>query len=249
MKAKTTRGGALRARVSRRAAALALVLGLGVLLQPWIGPPSSRSSGQPGQARSGQIQSSQIRSSQARQKAVASPPTRFPSTSRLQATPPLGIEPAVRVDRATAPPVRPGVPARLVVPKLHVDAPVVPIAAPGGVLLPPSNPQTLGWWHDGAKPGAATGSALITGHTVHTGGGAFDDLETLVRGDSVRVVTRGGSLRYVVSTVRVYRKSTLARDAQRLFSQRVPGRLVLITCEDWNGSTYLSNAVVVAVPR
>ena len=27
-----------------------------------------------------------------------------------------------------------------------------------------------------------------------------------------------------------------------------PGRLVLITCEDWNGTTYLSNAVVFADP-
>ena len=36
--------------------------------------------------------------------------------------------------------------------------------------------------------------------------------------------------------------------ATRLFSQRVPGRLVLITCEDWNGVEYLSNVVVTATP-
>jgi hypothetical protein len=33
-----------------------------------------------------------------------------------------------------------------------------------------------------------------------------------------------------------------------VFRQRGPGRLVLITCEDWNGTTYLSNAVVFADP-
>jgi hypothetical protein len=33
-----------------------------------------------------------------------------------------------------------------------------------------------------------------------------------------------------------------------VFSQDVPGRLVLITCEDWNGSVYLSNTVVLADP-
>jgi hypothetical protein len=31
-----------------------------------------------------------------------------------------------------------------------------------------------------------------------------------------------------------------------VFDQGVPGRLVLITCEDWNGSVYLSNEVVIA---
>ena len=38
----------------------------------------------------------------------------------------------------------------------------------------------------------------------------------------------------------------LAQDAQRVFSQTGPGRLVLITCEDWNGSGYDSNAIVFA---
>jgi len=28
----------------------------------------------------------------------------------------------------------------------------------------------------------------------------------------------------------------------------VPGRLVLITCEDWDGERYLSNVVVTATP-
>jgi LPXTG-site transpeptidase (sortase) family protein len=137
---------------------------------------------------------------------------------------------------------------RLVVPRLRVDAPVYPIGTPGGVLTPPSDPQTLGWWDGGAVPGAAHGGALITGHTVHTGGGAFDDLESLSAGDDVWVRTNHGVLRYAVSGVAIYRKASLARDAARIFRQSGPGRLVLITCEDWNGSTYLSNAVVFADP-
>jgi LPXTG-site transpeptidase (sortase) family protein len=159
------------------------------------------------------------------------------------------VAPGVEISSASPaprPPVAPGLPLRLVVPSLDVNAPVVPITAPGGVLLPPSDPQTLGWWRDGAQPGAARGGALITGHTVHTGGGAFDDLETLRKGDEVGVRTARGLLRYAVTEVTVYRKATLARDAARVFSQSVPGRLVLITCEDWNGSGYDSNAVVFA---
>jgi sortase (surface protein transpeptidase) len=83
---------------------------------------------------------------------------------------------------------------------------------------------------------------------VSSGGGAFDDLETLRAGDRVVIGTTGGTIAYEVTGVTIYRKASLARHASRVFSQTVPGRLVLITCEDWNGSTYLSNAVVIAQP-
>lgn len=175
-----------------------------------------------------------------------------PVTSNPLAVPevrPYDVAPDVEIASAEPDPrpaPAPGVPRRLVVPMLGVDAPVIPITAPNGVLLPPSDPQMLGWWRDGARPGAARGGALITGHTVSSGGGAFDDLETLRSGDEVRVRTPGRSLRYEVTGVRIYRKARIARDAGQLFSQTVPGRLVLITCEDWNGSFYESNAVIFA---
>jgi hypothetical protein len=142
----------------------------------------------------------------------------------------------------------PGAPRRVVIPRLHVDAPVHPVKAPGGTLVPPSDPQRLGWWAAGARPGDRTGSALVTGHTVHTGGGALDALEMLQRGDRLTVRTDRDRIRYAVRRVAVYAKGSLARQAERLFSQDVPGRLVLITCEDWDGSRYLSNVVVTATP-
>jgi LPXTG-site transpeptidase (sortase) family protein len=141
-----------------------------------------------------------------------------------------------------------GVPQRIVVPALGIDHPVVGIDAPGGVLRPPDDPQVLGWWRSGARPGAKVGSALITGHTVSSGGGAFDDLETLRPGARVGIRTTKGLIRYRVTGVAIYRKAGLAKHAPRVFSQEVPGRLVLITCEDWNGTRYLSNAVVMADP-
>lgn len=151
---------------------------------------------------------------------------------------------------------RPGSPDRLVVPALDVDAPIRPITAPDRTLVPPADPQVLGWWADGARPGAETGSALVVGHTVHTGGGALDDLETLRAGDEVHVHSHRGTgderrdrtETYVVEDVEVYRKGALARQAAELFSQEVDGRLVLLTCEDWDGTRYLSNVVVTALP-
>lgn len=144
---------------------------------------------------------------------------------------------------------QPGAPERLRIPALHVDAPVLPVRAPGRTLVPPSDPTRLGWWADGAEPGAAQGSALIAGHTVHTGGGALDDLEELRRGDEIVVRTDRGTIRYAVQSVHVYRKGRIADQAQQLFSQQVPGRLVVLTCENWDGARYLSNVVVTATPR
>ena len=154
------------------------------------------------------------------------------------------------VTGAAAQPVRarwePGAPRKVLIPALGVAAQVVPIKAPNDTLVPPADPQQLGWWADGARPGAERGSALVTGHTVHTGGGALDDLEQLTPGQRVVVRTDRGRVAYEVDRVRVYSKGRIARDAERLFSQDVPGRLVLITCEDWDGSRYLSNVVVIA---
>jgi LPXTG-site transpeptidase (sortase) family protein len=140
----------------------------------------------------------------------------------------------------------PGRPVQVVIGRLGVVAPVVAIGVEGGALTPPSNPRNVGWWSGGVRPGALRGTAVITGHTVHAGGGAFDELERLRAGDSIEVSTSRGVLNYRVAGVSTYRKQALARSAAELFDQSGPGRLVLVTCEDWNGRTYLSNVVVVA---
>ena len=142
----------------------------------------------------------------------------------------------------------PGSPRRLVIPTLGVSSAVVPITAPGGTLTPPDDAQQVGWWSAGAEPGAEQGSALVTGHTLSRGGGALQDLETLEQGDRMSIETVDGSIDYRVSDVRVFSKGTVAQEADELFSQSSPGRLVVITCEDFDGEVYLSNVVVTALP-
>lgn len=144
--------------------------------------------------------------------------------------------------------LQPGRPLRLTIGSLKISAPVVPITLASSTLTPPSDPQILGWWSGGARPGAARGTTLITGHTVHTGGGTFDHLDALARGDRLRIDTTSGPLAYRVTTVADYPKPWLAAHASRVFSQTVPGRLALVTCTDWTGTTYLSNTVVLATP-
>ena len=86
-------------------------------------------------------------------------------------------DPAYRAMAAPASPVR------LVVPSLHLKAPVVPVAlGSDAVLDPPRDPQQVGWWDASARPGAPDGQTVITGHTVHTGGGAMDRIGRLERG-------------------------------------------------------------------
>lgn len=180
-------------------------------------------------------------------------PTAAPPTS--SDTPRTGAPTSEAVSADAGTPIEPvrakwvaGAPRRVIVPSLGIAAPVVPIRTTNDTLVPPSDPQQLGWWADGAKPGASRGSALVTGHTVSTGGGALDDLENLQRGDNVTVRTDRGRVVYAVEKVRIYSKGAVAEHAERLFSQGVPGRLVLITCEDWDGEAYLSNVVVTADP-
>ena len=121
--------------------------------------------------------------------------------------------------------------------------------APGRTLIPPSDPATLGWWADGARPGTRRGSVLIAGHTVHGAGkGALEDLGRLTPGAPVVVRTDRSTLRYVVERVQVFDKATLSTRAAQLFRQDGPPRLVLVTCADWDGSRFLSNVVVIARP-
>jgi sortase (surface protein transpeptidase) len=83
---------------------------------------------------------------------------------------------------------------------------------------------------------------------VHTGGGALDHLGDLGIGDRIVVTTTHGPIAYAVESVTYYPKQTLAESAAATFSQTGPPRLVLITCERWNGTSYDGNTVVVARP-
>jgi len=170
-------------------------------------------------------------------------PTAESSSDPATVLPPTRLKPS-----PASPNPATGVPTRVAVPRLAIDAPVLPIAPVGGVLTPPDNPSELGWYRYGARPGAVQGSAVITGHTVHTGGGVLDDLQDLRAGDTVRVITAKGAIGYRVSDVSILSKTQFARAAQKIFSSTVPGRLVLITCTDWDGQDYLSNTLAYADP-
>lgn len=144
----------------------------------------------------------------------------------------------------------PADPEMLIVPQIELRAPVVPIEIdPDGVLNPPGNVHEVGWWQRSAKPGSTTGQTLITGHTVHTGGGVMNRLGDLRPGSLVQVRTAAGTVDYQATKVFVYTKAEVAEHKQELFSQnRSSNRLILVTCTGWNGHDYSSNIIVFADP-
>jgi len=125
------------------------------------------------------------------------------------------------------------------------DAPVVPLHLTGSELVPPADPSVLGWW--GKRAGARAGTTLLTGHTVHTGGGELDDLELTPVGSMARV----SGVAYEVESVEVISKAELAARSAELFAQDGDPKLVVVTCEGYDASTgeYADNVVVTATPR
>jgi LPXTG-site transpeptidase (sortase) family protein len=134
------------------------------------------------------------------------------------------------------------------IPAIGVRAPVVPIKSNDDrVLEPPRDPSIAGWWSDGAAPGEARGSAVVVGHAIRNdGGGVFDDIGDLDRGDAIEVEGSDSTLDYRVKSVEVLSKHELARNAEEIFAQTGAGRLVIISCEDWDGTAWRSNVVTIA---
>jgi LPXTG-site transpeptidase (sortase) family protein len=144
----------------------------------------------------------------------------------------------------------PAKPIRLVVPSLGIRATVLPIEVNArNVLDPPGDVKEVGWWRRSVRPGADHGQTVLTGHTVHTGGGVMNRLGSLKQGKVVRVVTPKGTMVYRTTKVLTLTKAQLAKRSTELFGQtRASNRLVLVTCTGWTGKDYTSNIVVFATP-
>lgn len=139
---------------------------------------------------------------------------------------------------------------RLLVSSLRIDAPLRGITTTrGGVLDPPANPRDVGWWSASAPPGASYGQTIVTGHTVHTGGGQMDHLGTIKVGAQIEIVDKGYTVYYTATKVFTLSKRDVDLRSPELFGQTSPtNRLVLITCSGWTGHGYLSNVFVYATP-
>ncbi len=147
---------------------------------------------------------------------------------------------------SSAPAPTPG--TRLQLPRLHVDAPLVHVAAANDVMQVPPDPRVVGWWTGGAAPGAGHGPVVIVGHINYAGvAGALSVLPDAEPGDAVVVAGAAGAVHYRVQAVHTYPKS-IGLPAS-LFAPAGPEELELITCGgpfDPGTGNYQDNIVVFA---
>lgn len=166
----------------------------------------------------------------------------------MVAPPPFAVQ--MHEPETVDPPVDTGDEDALYVPSIDLFAPIVNIEMDtAGVLSPPGDTQLVGWWQRSAEPGATSGQTVITGHTVHSGGGVMNRLGELGAGDVIRVRDNDQVIEYRVTDIATLSTAEVAEHAVPLFAQdREEGRLVLVTCTDWVDGDYLSNIIVVADP-
>lgn len=113
----------------------------------------------------------------------------------------------------------------------------------------PGDINTLGWWEDGAEPGAGEGFVVITGHATRNGTAVANTWWSAEPGDEIVVESDQGSLTYRVVSRKTYDREEVP--LARWFPADGPAgppALALITCADYRDGSWQANTVVEAVP-
>lgn len=144
-----------------------------------------------------------------------------------------------------------GLPARLIIPKIKVDAIIEHVGlTTGGAMAAPSGPKTVAWFALGPRPGQV-GSAVIAGHYGYKRStAAFDILYKIRKGDIIYTVDEAGKYYgFSVLSSRLY--PSTSNDSIVFNSGDGRKYLNLITCEGtWDAATKnYSNRRVVFTER
>ncbi|WP_037683118.1 class F sortase [Streptomyces griseus] len=124
------------------------------------------------------------------------------------------------------------VPARVRIPSIQVDAPVMPVGldADGWVGAPPADDPNLAGWFTGAVSPGEKGTAVIVGHVDNLRGPAvFYGLGALKKGSRVEVVRGDGKTAvFEFYGIEVFAKSNFPGD--RVYASKGTPELRVITC-------------------
>ncbi|WP_371576180.1 class F sortase [Streptomyces sp. NBC_01314] len=142
-------------------------------------------------------------------------------------------------------------PIRLLIPKIRVSAPFVPLSVgrSGQLEAPPADDVNLVGWHaEGAAPGE-TGTSIIAGHVdTVTSPAVFAGLAELKKGDVFHVVRADRSrAHFVVDAVETFEKDDFPD--KRVYADASRPEVRLITCAgdyDRKVKDYTENLVVFA---
>jgi sortase (surface protein transpeptidase) len=147
-------------------------------------------------------------------------------------------------------PADPAGPTTISIPSIGVQATVVGVGlgADGAMQIP--DPDQVGWYTLGPRPGAP-GPAVLVGHVdSRTGPAVFARLHQLRPGDELLVSQRGGTTsRFIVGRLERHPKTSLPTN--RIWTTATRPLLRLITCGgnfDHSTGHYRDNLIVYASP-
>jgi sortase (surface protein transpeptidase) len=173
---------------------------------------------------------------------TAATPTAVPVVPRRDSSPQA---------QAGSPEVPP--PARLEVPDVGLDMPVLPMGVDdSGAMALPADTADAGWYRFGPAPREA-GTTVIAAHVdsrIH-GLGAFARLRDVPENAAVTVTTADGTRR-TYRVERIERTPKTEVPLELLFDRGGPERLVLVTCGgrfDRGTGHYVDNVLVTALPE
>jgi LPXTG-site transpeptidase (sortase) family protein len=144
--------------------------------------------------------------------------------------------------------VKYGLPVRLIIPKINVDAHILYMGVTAaGDMDVPADLENVGWYKYGPHPGD-TGSAVIAGHLEGVKDlGVFIGLDKLQKGDDISILDdKGATTNFVVRESRAYPQKERPSE---IFHSDTGAHLNLITCTGiWNNTTkrYSQRLVVFA---
>ncbi|MEU6643384.1 class F sortase [Saccharomonospora sp. NPDC046836] len=188
-----------------------------------------------------------LQGERAPERAAVAPPPAVGTTIGATAAPP--VEPVPVAEPVRDPAAAGQAPGTVRLPGGGTARLVRKEVSADGTLPIPDGLDEATWW--GATLGADRGVALLSGHVNWAGQtGPFAELWRTAPGAEVTVVDEGGGRWvYRVAEVLTVHKNELPGQAQRLFGQDGPHRLVLVTCGgDYVGGTdgYVDNRIVTA---
>lgn len=146
-------------------------------------------------------------------------------TPEPEPTPPPTPEP-------TPPPAPPAEPVRVQIPKIRVDAKIIPVGVTAtGEMDSPKDAWSVGWYSPGYKP-FDEGNAVIAGHVdfVNVGPAVFSNLKLLTGGDRI-IITAADGKAYEFEVKDAKRFTPSDAPVNEIFGPNPNRGLNLITCE------------------
>ncbi len=160
-----------------------------------------------------------------------------------QPTQPSAVNPAQKTsEQKSAYTVPANHPRQLIIPKLAIDANILPVGLlKDGSIDAPKTAWDVGWYNASGLPGlVANGALVIDGHVndAYNQPGIFYQLDSLVPGDQLQIQRGDGQL-FTYSVVKVEQKPTAQVDMAAVMRPLTPGKeaVNLITC----GGTYIKS--------